>query len=163
MPGLRSKITRRASAAAQRSAYSQVCANPLGQGRVRGLAEHRQPDHRPLHPAFVVVQRPQHQQPGPFTHQLEQSHHAFVGILYRVYNNQAYPISIGEERAGITPLGSPEPQESAVGRAAAAAGLDRRRRDGVGAMGFTELCIRRPVFATVLSLVLLLAGQMSGY
>ena len=28
-------------------------------------------------------------------------------------------------------------------------------------MGFTELCIRRPVFATVLSLVLLLAGLMS--
>ena len=27
-------------------------------------------------------------------------------------------------------------------------------------MGFTELCIRRPVFATVLSLVLLLAGLM---
>lgn len=28
-------------------------------------------------------------------------------------------------------------------------------------MGFTELCIRRPVFATVMSLVLLLAGLMS--
>ena len=28
-------------------------------------------------------------------------------------------------------------------------------------MGFTELCIRRPVFATVLSLVLVLAGLMS--
>ena len=28
-------------------------------------------------------------------------------------------------------------------------------------MGFTEFCIRRPVFATVLSLVLLLAGLMS--
>ena len=28
-------------------------------------------------------------------------------------------------------------------------------------MGFTELCSRRPVFATVMSLVLLLAGLMS--
>ncbi len=28
-------------------------------------------------------------------------------------------------------------------------------------MNFTELCIRRPVFATVLSLVLILAGLMS--